>query len=437
MTRLLAPFLIALLSAASAAAQDPAEPIEPPVEPPVEATEEAGDETGVDEEQAEPEVPLTPAELDRQRKLEEEAAERAAKREERRIKRNAKKEAEGAKRLEKERREGVKLAEQIAMLIQEGHDLLGEGELAPARQRFRKANELEAGSSWAAQMGLAKTELAGENFALAVRNAQGAVKSTTQQTLKAEAFTLAGNATLAARPATDSAHSAAKAGIDMYEATALRFFMRAVTAAPGRSKEAMAHIERRFPSREPTTQSERLMARYLAADEETVKEPGEQTAGQTAEQAAAAHAHRALLAYEAQLTGRVPRDLAVAVVGTILPPKRTGGPGVKFTPAKGEESRRRLIVSFEVNAGGGVGAVTVLNSVNENLDAAAVKTLRQWTYEPAQLPDGQPIAVFWLAAVNVQPAPETPAPEVETEGSAGESLQESEGPGRERPQAKQ
>jgi TonB family protein len=312
------------------------------------------------------------------------------------------------------------------MVIQEGHDLLGEGNLQAARQRVRKANELAGGSFWKAQMGLADTELADENFSFAVREAQSAVNSTTDPALKAEALTLAGTATLAARPATQSARDAAQSGIDMYEAAALRFFMRAVTTAPGEADEALAHVERRFPSREGSAQIERLMTRYLSAEEEAPDEADSDVA--TVSQAAVAHGRRSLLAYEAQLTQSVPGDQAVAVVGAITPPKRTGGPGVEFTPAKGEETRRRVMVSFEVDSRGGVRDVTVLNSVNVKLDATVAKALRQWTYEPARLADGQPIAVFWLAAVTVKPAPEAPEEvpaEVPAEDSSG-----SPGPGR-------
>jgi TonB family protein len=432
MIRLFAPLLIALLAVGAAAAQDPVEPVEPPVEDSAEsaeepATQEDADETQepTDESEAEAEVPLTPEELEEERERAEAAAERAAKREARRIKREEKKAAEEAKRAEKTEREGIKLADQIATVIQEGHSLLAEGNLQAARQRFRKANELEGGSSWEAQMGLADTELAGENFSLAVREAQNAVKSTTDPALKAEALTFAGNATLAARPATQSARQAAQTGIDMYEAAALRFFMRAVTTAPGEADQALAHLERRFPNSEPSAQIERLMARYLSAEDET---PEESDSGTTDSQAAIAHGRRSLLAYEAQLTHSVPGDQAVAVVGTITPPKRTGGPGVEFTPAKGEETRRRVVASFEVDSRGGVRNVAVLNSVNLKLDAAVAKALKQWTYEPARLADGQPIAVFWLAAVTVKPAPEAPDQEPADEPTGDASG--SPGPGR-------
>lgn len=435
MTRLFAPLLIALLTAGGAAAQEPVEPVEPPVEEPTEADDaqtddggEEGDEADASQEPAEPEVPLTPEELERERELAEAVAERAAKREARRIKREEKKAAEEAKRAEKVERQGIKLADQIATVIQEGHSLLEESNLQAARQRFRKANELQGGSSWKALMGLADTELAGENFSLAVREAQNAVKSTTDPALKAEALTFAGSATLAARPETQSARDAAQSGIDMYEAAALRFFIRAVTTAPGEAGEALAHVERRFPSRERSDQIERLMARYLTIEEDAPDETDSDARGRpeesdeaTASENAIAHSRRSLLAYEAQLTNSVPTDRAVAVVGTISPPKRTGGPGVEFTPAEGEETRRRVLASFEVDSRGAVRGVTVLNSVNVKLDAAVVKALRRWTYEPARLQDGQPIAVFWLAAVTVKPAPETPAeaPAEDSSGSPG------------------
>jgi hypothetical protein len=376
MNRLLATLLIALLAPTLAVAQEPSEPVEPPAE-------EADDSVPQEETAAEvePDVPLTPEEEERRRLLAEAAAERAAKREERRLKRETKKLAEEAKRAEKNTRQNLKLAEQITTLMLEGHGLLEEGKFAGARQRFRKANELGNGYSWEANMGLARTELASENFSLAVRDAQRAFASTGLASRQAEALTLAGTVTLAAAAGSPQA---LPPGAEMYSNAALRFFMRAATIAPIHSPEAVAHVERHFPSRDISPKAARLLERYLNGGEE----------------AEAAQARRVLMAYEAQLSGPPPGDEAVAVVGAILPPVRTGGSRVEFSAEDGEKVRRRSFVSLEVGIEGEVRNVTVLNSLNPRQDAAVVEALERWTYEPAQLPGGQPVAVFWLATVS-------------------------------------
>jgi TonB family protein len=392
MTRLLVTFLIALLAPALAG-QEPTEPVRPPLEESA-PQEEAEKATEPEQDPVEPEVPLTPEEEERRRKLAEAAAEKAAKREQRKLEREAKKEAEEAKRAEKEARQGVKLADHVAVLILEGHALLEEGKYPEARGRFKKANELERGRSWEAQMGLAQTELASENFALAVRDAQRAVGTTTLDSRKAEALTIAGTAILAARPRLAEGSLELQPGAEMYEHAALRFFMRAVTTAPDEATTARAHLEERFPSRKASPQIARLLERYL----------------ETGAEAASAHAVRVLAAYEAQLSQTTPGSEPVAVIGAIVPPVRTGGPGVEFSAKASEEFRKRLIVSFEVTADGEVRGVAVLNSLNSKQDAAVVKALEQWTYEPAQLPGGQTVSVFWMAGVDGGSSAISPGP---------------------------
>ena len=178
----------------------------------------------------------------------------------------------------------------------------------------------------------------------------------------------------------------------MYERAALRFFWRAVEAAPGESAAALAHLESRFPSQPESPQTRRLLERYL----------------ETGFVAVTSHQARVAAAWEAQISQHPPEDEPVAVVGGIVPPRRTGGPKVRFSAVDSKRIRRRLNVAFEVTPSGETRNIAVLDGVNARQDAAVVAALEQWTFEPARLPDGRPIAVFWLSVVNA--APDSPSP---------------------------
>lgn len=392
MRRFTMTLVLGLLLVAPVAAQEPTEPIEPPVEeeptesqePVEETTEEATEEEARGDEQAAgTEEVLTPEEQERRRKIEQAAAERAAKREERRLRREAKKEQEEAKQAEKKAREVMKTAERADELIEEGYLLIDEGKYGGARERFQKALELHRGRSWRAQMGLAETELAAGDFALAIRDAQRAYRMGGNKMEEAKALTFAGNATLAARPRDPDEPERILEGSEMFEVAAMRYFIRAAALAPDNATEALEHLERRFGFKAADVEQNRFLDKFLASDPEAPSRWTDLVAR----------------AYEAQLARIPPEGQAVAVAGAITPPKRIRGRPVEFTPEEGEEASQWVIVSFEISPQGEVSGVEVLDSVNGKQDQAVARALGQWTYEPGRLPDGQPVTVFWLAAV--------------------------------------
>jgi len=399
MTRLLlvSTLCLALLPAIGGAQEPPPAPpeeaeeseqkLDSPTQEP-ETAEETGEEgqaegEGEDEAGEEVERVLTPEEEEIRRK----AAEKAAKREARQEKRAAKKAREESKRSEKAVRQELEKIERIAELIELGYASLDAGEFKNTRERFGKARELEGGRSFEADLGLAHLELALGNFAQAVQLAQRAVTATADREEKAEALTFAGNATLAARPLVDDDPDRPQPGTEMFADAALRFFLRAVELAPLGATEALAHLESRFPGGDPDARSARLLAQYF----------------ERVEGAEVRHGRRLAATYEALLSGRSQLGSPIAVVGPVSPPKRLSGQRPRLGTVQGASARRRLVVSFVIEPDGTVSAVEVISEIAAARSTAIAESLRGWIFEPARLPDGTPVAVFWLQAVSVAP----------------------------------
>lgn len=376
---------------------------EPPPSPPEEAEEsepkevvpaeaqDPADESEVSEpsqEQGEedagklPERVLTPEEEEIRRK----AAEKAAKREERREKRAAKEAEEAAKRAEKRAREAMKRDERVDELIALGHASIETGKYKDAQGQFDKARELNGGRSFEAEMGVAQLELARGNYAQSVQFAQRAAAATLDAKKKAEALTFAGKATLAARPMREDDPTEPQPGSEIFVDSAVRFYIRAVEVSPFGAEEAYALLEERFPGDAGGSRADRLLTQYL----------------DSVDNAEVLQGQRVAAAYEALLSG--PKEGSpVAVVGPISPPKRLTGERPQLPDRQGAPAKRRLAVGFVVQPDGSVARVEILDTISPGAKKQAQRTLMDWTFEPARLPDGRPVTSFWLQGVSVSP----------------------------------
>lgn len=359
------------------------EPQEPPESPPGEA--------------APPAPQLSPAEQERIEELKRKREERAAKRAAKKARQAAKEEQ---KRLERE----AKHAERLAEILSEGGELLEAGRLDKARQAFEKHMELEGGESYDGHMGLARVELAAANPAAAVEQALKAVQASGVGADKARALSFAAEATSAARPR-DEETGEPLPGTGLYRNNALRYYMQALTFDPEGALEARQALEQAFPAPEDE-RTERFYSRYL----------------ESSETAAQAHAKRLASTYEALLSGRIEGPLAVA--GGITAPEKTSGPQPPYPQdLSAENIRRRLVIALVVEADGTVSKARILNGLDTPRDRAAEAVMGQWTFEPARLPDGAPVAVYYVIVTNADVQP-LPVPEVEAPPAAETAAEE-------------
>jgi tetratricopeptide (TPR) repeat protein len=372
----------ALLAPLAPVAQEPSpQPQEPsedtqPAEPPgdAEPAEDAAPDEALEE-------PLTPKQEEAKRK----AAERAAKREARKLKREEKKAREEAKQTEEDQRQAAKRSSKAAEQTDLGYREIEAGKYKAAADHFANVRELEGGRSFEAEMGLAHVELAQGNFAQATQLAQKAVQSTPNPVRKAEALTLAGNATLAARPLIDGDPDRPQPGSEMFADAAMRFYARAVELAPVEATEARASLDRRFRAIEPTPRVARLLDDYLS----------------DVPDARRSHGERVARTYEALISGTLPAG-PMAVVGPVSAPARISGPAPRVAGASAE-TEERVIVGLVIEPDGSVSSVDLLDRDDEAYDRAVSDALKQWTWEPARLPDGRAARVYWLWNVPVQP----------------------------------
>lgn len=401
--------LSTLLLVGSAPAQEEGSP---PPEPPEEASaEQAPDEEEPDEkepgetaeslgEQEPTEEPAPGEEPDPEQPAEEQEEaqepeltpeERAAieearrKREERQAKREAKEVAEKAKAAEKAAKEEAKHREQLAKILDKGFEAIDRGELKNALQAFQTYTELAGKDPFPGYMGLARTQLAMGEPARAIERALEAAKLAVDASDEAEALVFAGDASLAARPR-DEISLQPLPGTELYETTALRFYLRALAADPEDGSEALTRLEKRFPT-PPDESTERLYDRYLEMDPT----------------GPALHAKRLAAAYEALISGRATSH--VAVTGGITPPVKISGPRPPY-PLRDGGKARRLVAGLHIDADGTVSRVKVLNGTDAKLDRKASEVLGTWTFEPARLPGGVAVPVHYAVAVNAVEPPE-------------------------------
>lgn len=362
-------------------------------QPPPESTEETPTEEapGDSEADQEPDAETAEPQLTPEEQAKIEQARR--KREMRKAKREAKRAEEAEKAAEKAAKQEAQHQEHLARLLEKGDAALEAGEYKNALQIFQNHLELERGRSFAARMGLARTQLALGNAAEAVEQALKAAKVAKLDSDGAAALIFAGQATLDSRPR-DEATFRPLPGTEIYETTALRFYLRAIVADPDGAEEARQRLADAFPTPQDET-IDRLYKRYLELA------PG----------GPILHAKRLAAAYEALISGAASTHVVVA--GGITAPVKVSG---KRPPYPQEESgknlRRRLVAGLLVEADGSVSKVEVLNGIDPALDARAGETFMTWTFEPARLPNGEPVPVHHVVAVNaILVSPELASPE--------------------------
>ena len=364
--------------------ESPTETESPQVEPTEEGEEAAQTEDdGEVESGDEVERVLTPEEEEIRRK----AAEKAAKKEARSEKRAAKEAEEEAKRAEKAARQELQKDERTVELTELGYASIDAERYKDARGQFEKVRELDAGRSFDGDLGLAHVELALGNYAQSVQLAQRAITAAQDNAQKAEALTLAGNATLAARPVLNGDPDKPQPGTEMFLDAALRFFVRAVELAPLEATEALAHLERRFPGGDPEARTRRLMKQYFDQFE------GAETQ----------HGRRVAATYLALLSGQPKPGKPIAIVGPVTPPKRLSGERPRLESTEGAPPRRRLAVSFVIQSDGTVSEAKIIGNIPPGMHAGVIATLSSWVFEPARLPDGTAVTAFWLQGVSLSP----------------------------------
>ena len=213
-------------------AEEPPGEEPPDEEPQTEDAEPTDDDAGEEEPSEEPAPPeLTPEE---QAKIEE----ARRKREERQAKREARKAAEEAKARERKAKEASKEERQEGKVLAKAYAALDREELKNALQGFRAYIDLAGKDAFAGYMGVARTQLALGEPASAIESALEAAKLTEVGAQKAEALIFAGDASLMARPR-DEETLQPLPGTELYETTAVRFFLQALTADPQDNSEAI------------------------------------------------------------------------------------------------------------------------------------------------------------------------------------------------------
>lgn len=352
------------------------------------------------EAESEPESELSPEE---QAKLEE----LKRKREAIAAKRAEKKARQAEKQEQKRLAEEAKHAERLDVVLAKGYEALQAGKLEAARQAFEKHMELHGGDSYGGHLGLARVELARDNQAAAIEQALKAAKATSEGAEKAEALTFAAETTLAARPRAE-ASGAPLPGTELFLNNALRYYMQALIADPEGASEARDALEEAFPTPEDE-RTERFYDRFLESSEAAPQQ----------------YAKRLAATYEALLSGRVQGPLAVA--GGITPPEKISGTRPPY-PQNPEAAsvRRRLVIGLTVEADGTVANARVLNGIDPKLDRGAETAMREWTFEPAQLPNGTPVEVYYVLVTNADIDPLEPAVAEETSEATGEEGTEEE-----------
>lgn len=332
------------------------------------------------------------------------------KREERKAKRRAKKAKQAAKRAEKRAARQAKHQERLAEVLAKGYEALESGDLDKARSAFETYGELDGGKSFTGEMGLARTELTGQNSALAVEHALEAAKATAKAAEKAEALSFAAEATLAARPRDDSTGEPLP-GTEIFYHNALRYHMQALADDLEGAAEARRALEEAFPSVDDERIG-RFYERFLESSESAPRR----------------HARRLAATYEALLSGRIDGPLAVA--GGIRPPQKLSGERPPYPQEPTDDSiRQRLVASFIVARDGTVSEVRVLNGSDRWRDSMAESVLREWIFDPARLPNGTPVEVHWVMALNADTTPlEEPTEEEvgENEHAEGASAESEE-----------
>ena len=380
-------------------AEEPPGEEPPDEEPQTEDAEPTDDDAGEEEPSEEPAPPeLTPEE---RAKIEE----ARRKREERQAKREARKAAEEAKARERKAKEASKEERQEGKVLAKAYAALDREELKNALQGFRAYIDLAGKDAFAGYMGVARTQLALGEPASAIESALEAAKLTEVGAQKAEALIFAGDASLMARPR-DEETLQPLPGTELYETTAVRFFLQALTADPQDNSEAIERLEQWFPTPQDE-RTERLYARYLEMH----------PAG------ALHHAKRLAGAYEALLTGRA--GAHVAVTGGISPPVKVSGRRPPY-PMRAGGKARRLVADLLIEADGTVSRAKVLNGPSPKHDRRASETLRSWVFEPARLPNGEPVPVHYVVVANaVAPSPSEDE-EIEEEETTAEEEAEAE-----------
>ncbi|MDX1643447.1 MAG: energy transducer TonB [Thermoanaerobaculia bacterium] len=368
-----------------------AEPRDEQTKPVLQEDEEPSAEPGPGESGAET---LSPEEQERRDELKR-------KREEREAKRRAKKAKQEAKRQKRRLAERTKHEERLAEVLAKGYEALEAGDLDQARGAFENYRELDRGQSFRGEMGLAKTALAGQSSATAVQHALKAAKATSEPAEAAEALSFAAQATLAARPRNETTGEPLP-GTEAFLHNALRYQMQALAADPEGAPEARRALEEAFPSSEDE-RTERFYERFLESSESAPRE----------------HARRLAVTYEALLSGRIDGPLVVA--GGIRPPEKISGPRPPYPHEPSDASiRQRLVASFVIAPDGTVSDVRVLNGIDRRRDRMAEAVFADWVFEPARLPNGTPVPVHWVMAVNADVEPLAADRSEEPHGEPGE-----------------